>query len=366
MTATANQTKSRGLPDPYYVFRVFTCFGFITQWVVMIMNGSFIAMLLTNWKGVFPTGTPVKTSWTGIWPVDFMLGLLVVFFGAVNNLSDLPDIGPFLMLTDLVFTLVVFNMMTLIEDRRNRKTGSLRHPAFWQFLWNWCGAASVLPVYSYLYLKKRSGTIPPLPVDQMRALPATALWSLFISLPILLPAVLGSTSFQIQDAVLVWFFGPLTLGLFQDFAASLVSRYSYTGATSPVTLAYGVVGAVSAVVHTGVAIGVYLTEGISWSRVYWPNHGAVQPGPLHMTEGAMLFMQYDHVVIYLCVLGLGAYLLELEKVFTFESSAEGRRAEGRMLTLIVLTAVAGPGAGLAWLLCQREKDTNKLKGVVTE
>lgn len=92
----------------------------------MIMNGSFVEMLLTKWNGFFPTGTAVKAAWTRVLPIDLVLGLLVVFFGAVNNINDLPDIAPFLMLVDLVFALVVFNMMTLVEDRRNRKTGPLR------------------------------------------------------------------------------------------------------------------------------------------------------------------------------------------------------------------------------------------------
>jgi hypothetical protein len=126
MTYTNKSTAFSALPDPWYVFRALTVFGFYTQWIVMIMNGSFVAMVVTNWHGVFPTGTPVKTAWTGIWPIDFVLGLLVVFFGAVNNIADLTDLGPFLMLVDLVFTLVVFNIMTLVEDRRNRKTGPLR------------------------------------------------------------------------------------------------------------------------------------------------------------------------------------------------------------------------------------------------
>lgn len=137
-----------------------------------------------------------------------------------------------------------------------------------------------------------------------------------------------------------------------------MSRYSFLGPARPVTVAYGVVGAVSALAHIVVAIWARLTEGVSWSRVYCPNHAAVQAGPLHMTEGAMLFMQYDHVVIYLCVLGLGVYLLEVEKLFTLKHSTDARRVKGRMLTLVVLTVVAGPGAGLAWLLCQREKDAN--------
>ncbi|KAL6861989.1 hypothetical protein J3F83DRAFT_716808 [Trichoderma novae-zelandiae] len=302
------------LVDAYYVFRAFTGLGFYMQWIVMILNGSFMAMLLTNWQGVFPTGTPVKSSWTGIWPVDFVLGLLVVFFGAVNNVADLPDLGPFLMLVDLVFALVVFNIITVVEDRRNRKTGSLRYPAVWQFLWNWCGAASVLPVYCHLYLKRRLGKASLLSNKQAQALPLTALWSIIISLPLLLPAILGAKPFDIQDGVVVWFFGPLSIGLFQDLVSVLFSGKSYKGIRTPVTLAYWIVGLASAVVHIGVAVWAYTAPELSWSRVYWPNHAAVVPDtPTYMTEGAMLFMQYDHVLIYLCVIGMGFYMLSPQK-----------------------------------------------------
>ncbi|KAI1400094.1 hypothetical protein F4819DRAFT_384506 [Hypoxylon fuscum] len=38
-------------------------------------------MLVTTWEGVFPNGTPVKRSWTSIWPIGLVLGLLVVFWG---------------------------------------------------------------------------------------------------------------------------------------------------------------------------------------------------------------------------------------------------------------------------------------------
>lgn len=114
------------MPDPYYTFRALAGLGVFTQWVVMMINGSFVAMILITWEGKFTNGTPVKIARTGIWPLDFSISLLAVFFSALNNLADLPDIGPFLMLLDLIFLLSVFNMMTIIEDRRNRKTGPLR------------------------------------------------------------------------------------------------------------------------------------------------------------------------------------------------------------------------------------------------
>ncbi|KAK2599084.1 hypothetical protein QQS21_005425 [Conoideocrella luteorostrata] len=343
------------LPDPVYVSRALTAFGFISQWVVMIMNGSFMAMLNTTLLGVFPTGTPIKTVWTGFWPLDFVINLLVVFFGAVNNLSDLADIGPFLMLVDLVFALVVFNMMTLIEDRRNRKTGPLRSPAFWQILWNWCGAASVLPVYSHLFLEKRLQKCPTLPTDEAYALPFTALWSIVISLPLLLPTIVGASPLQIQRAVVLWFLGPLSLGLFQSVASSLMSGSSRKKCRNPVVVTYWIVGLVSAAVHIIIALYALVQPDLSWSRIYWPNHVAVKPGKTIMTEGAMLFMQYDHVVIYFCVFYIGLYVLRSMTHIASISSSTPSQPRRYMLTLVAVVIAAGPGAGLAWLLCEKEK-----------
>lgn len=121
-----SQDPATTLPNPYGVFRILTLIGFSTQWLCMIFNGSFMAMWNTFPAGAFPAGTPLKTVWTGFFPFDWLLTLLVVFFGAIANVHDLPDIGPHLMLVDLVYALGVFNLMTVVEDRRNRKTGPLR------------------------------------------------------------------------------------------------------------------------------------------------------------------------------------------------------------------------------------------------
>lgn len=111
-------------PDPPYTFRALTGLGFLTQWVTMLVNGTLHAMFQAAWQGVLPTGALAKVSWTGIWPVDYILGLLAVFFHGLVNGTEFSDAGPFLMLADLVFALAVCNLMTVVEDRRNRKPSS--------------------------------------------------------------------------------------------------------------------------------------------------------------------------------------------------------------------------------------------------
>ena len=114
------------LPDPFYAFLTLSAFGFFTQWIVMILNGTLVAMFMAAWHSVLPTGIPVKTTWTGIWPIDYVLGILVVFFCSIADVAELPDMRPFLLLVDLISALAVCNMMTLVAGRRNPITGSLR------------------------------------------------------------------------------------------------------------------------------------------------------------------------------------------------------------------------------------------------
>ncbi len=218
----------------------------------------------------------------------------------------------------------------------------------------------MLPAYALLYLQDRGtgSETPRLSAADAQALPLTAVWSVLISLPLLVPGAIGAEPFTVQDGVVVWFFTPFFLTLFHELASSLFSRLSFKGFQNPVQLAYGIVGVVSAIVHVGVAAYAFysLEPNVSWSRIYWPNHSAVQRGPTFMTEGAMLFMQYDHVVIYLTVFGLAIYLLGYDKLLLADSPAERLKAGRRLLILGSTTLILGPGAGLAYLLCAKESD----------
>lgn len=213
-------------------------------------------------------------------------------------------------------------------------------------MWNYCGAGSVLPVYSRLYVKTRLANKPGISHEQAQALPFTALWVVALSLPLLAPAVLGATPFQIQNGIVVWFFSPLTVGPIQELVSALISRLGFSkGMASPVTIAYCIAGSVSAAAHLGVASWAFLSPELSWSRIYWPDHGRVQQGPDLLTDAAVIFMQYGHIVVQLCVLTLGIYTLGYERL----------RTGHPVLMLVVVMAIAGPGAALAWLLCRSEE-----------
>lgn len=187
-------------------------------------------------------------------------------------------------------------------------------------------------------------------------------------MPLLLPGVVGTNPFTVQNLMVLWFFLPLALGPFQDLVASFFAGDAHKKSTaSPVITAYWVAGAFSAAVHICVVVWAWLAPDLSVGRVYWPNHGLVQPGTVHaLLEGAMLFMQYDLVVISLCVAALGAYMLGLDGVLAARSAADKVRLGRPLLTLLGVTVVGGPGAGIAWLMCIKEKEMTEEGAVVKQ
>lgn len=89
----------------------------------MVPNGSLEALFESVDSGSLPQGRAVQKTYTGIWAVDYLLVILVVFFDGLNNLVD---VAPYLMLLEIVGTLFVINMMTLVESRRSYERSALR------------------------------------------------------------------------------------------------------------------------------------------------------------------------------------------------------------------------------------------------
>ncbi|KAI2604243.1 uncharacterized protein GGS25DRAFT_453017 [Hypoxylon fragiforme] len=49
--------------------------------------------------------------------------------------------GLYLLLVDLILSLVVCDTVPLVGGQRIRRKGLLRYPAFWHMLWNFCGGS---------------------------------------------------------------------------------------------------------------------------------------------------------------------------------------------------------------------------------
>ncbi|CAG9988701.1 unnamed protein product [Clonostachys byssicola] len=347
--------------DSYNGFLILACLGLFSQWAIMIMNGSLRLMLLTAWTSIFPDGIPLREEWTRMWIVDVALRVLVAFFGAILNVVESHEFGPYLCLVDLITTIVVFGMMFLVEDRRDRGKGALRYPTCWQLLLYFFGAASIVPIYMRLYLKDRLSLRLQVPHNQARALPFTALWCSVLSLPLLLPVALGANLSQIQVGIVVWLFSPATVGPFQDLLSTLMSksndvRSSTKEAAQSIAIAYGILGVFSAIVHVSVVVFTFVSSNLGWSDIYWPIHG-VRSGPSLMTDGALIFIQSGYFSLSICVLALGYFLLKTENLPATHSLLGSSHGWKALLVHTVLIAVFGPGAALALLLGSKEITT---------
>ncbi|KAL2171720.1 hypothetical protein VTG60DRAFT_1717 [Thermothelomyces hinnuleus] len=196
------------------IFRGLTGIAFLLLWVLMAANGTLVALLKTAWSGSLPDGTPLKTTYTGILPIDFPINILVAFFYGLQNRPGTP---PHLMLVDLVAALFVINMMTLVESRRSNAPKWLRSSALWQYLWNCAGVALFLPIYSLLHLnhKFEGRGLSHIPRWQAQALPLSAIFSWLLPVPLLLPAALHAGPSSIQIGLVQYFLTPALLVLFQ-------------------------------------------------------------------------------------------------------------------------------------------------------
>lgn len=234
-------------------------------------------------------------------------------------------------------------------------------PAIWQYLWNCGGVAVFLPIWALLYTKQRtrSGTGPVAP-SEATAFPLTAVLSVALELPLMLPAWLGAAAADVHRGVVYFFLGPPLFSAFQAAAAWVVratgsSSSSTRDGVGAVKAAYCVLGLVSGATHVGCILwALWATHGNglgALARLYVPDAGAVYAAGSSglLTEAAFLFLQWDYVIINVTVLLLGAHLLAT----TPHGQSGG--GSGSVLAMLFYTAVAGPGAGLAYVACCEEQ-----------
>ncbi|KAI1163102.1 hypothetical protein F5B18DRAFT_652010 [Nemania serpens] len=312
----------------------------------MALNGTLVKMLEVSGSGIFPDGRVMGLSYTGLALADRLICILVAFF---DVLSNLVDVAPYLMLLDLVGSILVINLMTLVENRRTPRLGL--SPTLWQYLWNSGGVAVFFPIYALNYTDEKPRKTHPLPRSEAQALPFTVMWSVILALPLFIPALVTASPLRVQQGVVAFFFAIPAFSAFQAIARRTIAKSGYIGVARPIRLAYLIAGGVSAVIH--VSIILYVTKynklGLSLSRVFIPHPSNIQlHQPRVMTEASLLFIQYDYVIINAVVALLGFYAAYYGPT---------RRAVGGhkgLLTTTLISGILGAGAGLAFVLCSLE------------
>ncbi|KAL2831375.1 hypothetical protein BDW59DRAFT_157804 [Aspergillus cavernicola] len=337
------------------ILKGLSAIAFLSIWGVMVTNGTLTALLYTAWSGTFPDGTVLKTSYTGIWPLDFPVRVLVVFFFGLQSMEDLT---PFLMLVDLVAALLVINMMTVVESRRFTTSKWLKSSLLWQYLWNCAGVALILPIYSRLHLEQHYGSllVPRIPIREAQALPFTAIVTLLLPIPLLAPGLSNADPLYIQYGCMFYLLTPAIGVIFQSLASIFISKTASPSKwfTRPVKTAYLITGTASALTHLGVLSCVLFSEtsDLAIISMYLPNHNIVEREKDNiLTTGALLFFQWDYIITNLVVIAHGAYLLHHATSYTHGHTYRFQRL---LVELVALVIVLGPGAGLAFVLVGEE------------
>ncbi|KAI1017867.1 hypothetical protein LB504_003975 [Fusarium proliferatum] len=159
-------------------------------WGYASFNGMFRRLDALTKTLHFPDGRPLRSSYTGLAPLDAQLSLVTAFYDVLtNSLSS----GPRLLFFDINYVVACANLWALIESRRRGvRSLFLRYPAWAMALYNFNGAAIVLPLYMFLLCcskaRLRDSSVP---FHDAVAMPATAMVMLFQPLIIFAPARLG-------------------------------------------------------------------------------------------------------------------------------------------------------------------------------
>ena len=91
---------------------------------MMALNGTLDAMAKAKEQSTLPNGRSLKTTYTGIPPLDNFATTLVTFFEGVTNGSDL---GPRLLMIDLCAILQTLLVSLMVESlRKGQHSLSLR------------------------------------------------------------------------------------------------------------------------------------------------------------------------------------------------------------------------------------------------
>jgi hypothetical protein len=108
----ANQTIT-------FAFLTLSAAAFYSLWIFMIQNGSFDALNVAVADGQFANGTPLKTIYTGVPPIDAFLTTLVAF---TYEVTSGQDTGAWLLMVDITSTLQTSLLWVLADSLRDGRT----------------------------------------------------------------------------------------------------------------------------------------------------------------------------------------------------------------------------------------------------
>ncbi|KAL8886002.1 MAG: hypothetical protein Q9192_006552 [Flavoplaca navasiana] len=264
------------------------------------------------------------------------------------------------------------------KNERKGLTTIIFRPTAWALLWNGLGAGWILPLAIYFHLQPPASTslARPIPMTHAKALiPTMIIGSYLTAITMFHSPTLTTSPTQHQAMIVVFQLAPLFTTIVQMTLASLISRFappssssavSLTKATQqdsgfPVKLSLLLSTAFLASIHIYCLLSIIFSSSpsSSFSYIYVPSPTTVHPSSTHhIAQGALLFMQYDNIVISLtCAL--------LCYVAVRPCLDLGRKGSlGLAIEIAAATVLVGPGAvvsaGFAWR--ERRGRWNAMRG----
>lgn len=233
----------------------------------------------------------------------------------------------------------------------------------WPLLWNMFGAAFILSLYLYFHtriINTSSMSNPALPIARARALSPTMALAAYPPALIMLFASRFSDISTSQVIIAIFQFSPLIVAATMYSISALYPGGSSTKNTndesSYVHLSYAISGLVSAGAHLFTMVITLLSNNriTRFGRVFVPSPSRVISGSIdNVHDGALLFLQYDWIVINLSC-ALWAYSL----IISHRAFSHWQAKVKMALAILLFTLTIGPSATVCIALWVRE---NKLR-----
>ncbi|KAK9772338.1 hypothetical protein SCAR479_11038 [Seiridium cardinale] len=344
-------------------FTVLPYIAGLLLWGPTLYNGTFKALLEAPLTGQLNQYTQLRTNYTGIFVLDYFIGVMVAFFYPATSAQDE---GYQLFVLDAYSTFACgFVWLHTEASRPGPKPKWITRVATLGWLWQAFGAAIILPIFYAIHIPWASQKTLPRVIDVNRARALTPALLLGVAAPtafIMAPAWMGpnyrlADEHQIYVAIFmlspIWVAGILEATTLAGASLRSVAttRTNRSAAAWWVRAAYLQTCAISAVGHLYPTYKLLVAENpeiVNLTRMYVP---APFEGPSGVEDilviGSWLFLQYDHIIISLSSLSWALVLLRktpLDRIPTIVM----------ILLLLVGSVVLGPGATVSLALYLRE------------
>ncbi|KAI1825275.1 hypothetical protein F4861DRAFT_203453 [Xylaria intraflava] len=335
-----------------YGYRALSALAVVLLWGVYTLNGGLKANFLAPWTGKLNEDTPLRTNYTGIFILDYLLNLLITFFYYTTNGSDE---GAQLLAFEGYSTLQSSFLWLYAEMiRPGNKPWSIARPIVFVALCQMLGGAVSLPLY-YAYHMVWVDSAKILRVRDLNA--ATALPFSFL-LGAVLPAILGlaptwegpdSRSPEVHQKYLaILQLDPIWIALTQAIVTNALGRTRPGSGVDPCRAAHGwtrssylLAAASSAIAHLYTAARILASTdertNLLRMRVPSPLDGPTGGLPDILARRSILFLQFDIPILDVASLAWVFFLLS--------RTTNGPRMSASKLALMLLIGYVTIGAG---------------------